>query len=182
MKRILALVCCVLIAGTMFISCTDSTSTAGTATLLTLSELRNSAGYTWFDAEIALYTPDNALVQQISQAWQEKKQKVYFFVNPSCTCNGTKKTFPHAIRILKDAGIPDSMIVIYSMRSAKDDHPLQSRFTLRGLPSIFITSGTDTRYALQVIDDQLYGAAPSQPDTPVGSIALEKAMADGFTR
>ncbi|MFM8455503.1 MAG: hypothetical protein ACKOAK_01935, partial [Ignavibacteria bacterium] len=107
-------------------------------------------------------------------------QKIYFFVNPSCSCDGTKKTFPHAIRILKDADIPDDRIVIYSMKSHTDDHPLKDKFTLRDLPSIFITVNDVIKCKMEVIDGKLYVSGNGKIDDSPGQ-KLEEVMADGFS-
>jgi len=160
-------------------SCTTNTEPSGSATQLTLSEISNNAGYAWFDAEKTLYVPDDSKVRNISESFKSKNQKIYFFVNPSCSCEGTKKTFPHAIRILKDAGVPDDRIVIYSMKSHTDSHPLMDKFTLRGLPSIFITVNDNLKCKMEVIDGKLLVTGNGKVDDSPGS-KLEEVMAEGF--
>lgn len=160
-------------------SCTTNTEPSGAATQLTLSEISNNAGYAWFDAEKTLYVPDDSKVRTISESFKSKNQKIYFFVNPSCSCEGTKKTFPHAIRILKDAGVPDDRIVIYSMKSHTDSHPLMDKFTLRGLPSIFITVNDNLKCKMEVIDGKLLVTGNGKVDDSPGS-KLEEVMAEGF--
>lgn len=169
-----------LVIGMMALSsCTETTNPTNSATLLTMTDLTTSAGYAWFDAEKANYSPDDSKVNSIKSAYQQKNQKIYFFVNPSCSCDGTKKTFPHAIRILKDAGISDDRIIIYSMKSYTDDHPLKDKFTLRGLPSMFITVNDDLKCKMEVIDGKLYvtggGKIDDNPNEKLEE-TLEKAF------
>ncbi len=161
-------------------SCTTNTEPSGSATLLTLTEISNNAGYAWFDAEKTLYVPDDSKIRVINEQFKNKNQKIYFFVNPSCSCEGTKKTFPHAIRILKDAGIADDRIVIYSMKSHTDDHPLKNRFTLRGLPTIYITVNDNVKCTMEVVDGKLLVSGNGKVDDNPGS-KLEEVMADGFS-
>ena len=152
------------------------------ATLMTISDLKTSAGYAWFKGEVETYTPSATRVQEISDAFKANRQQVYLFVNPSCGCNGTKQTFPHAIKVLQSAGVPDSMITIYSMRSSQVKHPLMARFSLRGLPSIFVTKNESTVYVMQSLNEKLYGNLPTQPDTEAGSRLVEDMLQEGFTK
>lgn len=171
----------ILIVGTITLSSCNQTTepSTGTATQLSLSDLYNSAGYSWFEAEKTLYAPDDSKIRDIAAEFKNKNQMIYFFVNPSCSCNGTKKTFPHAIRILKDAGVPDANIVIYSMKSFTDNHPLKDKFTLRGLPSIFITVNGNVKYSMEVIDDVLYVSGGSKKDDKPSEV-LESILLEGF--
>ena len=171
----------ILIVGTLILSSCNQTTepSTGTATQLSLSDLYNSAGYSWFEAEKTLYAPDDSKIRDIAAEFKNKNQMIYFFVNPSCSCNGTKKTFPHAIRILKDAGVPDANIVIYSMKSFTDNHPLKDKFTLRGLPSIFITVNGNAKYSMEVIDDVLYVSGGNKKDDKPSEV-LESILLEGF--
>ena len=180
MNRLLSTALALIFGMTLLSSCTTNTEPTSSATLLSLSQISNNAGYAWFDAEKNIYTPDDSKVRDIKEAFRNKNQKIYFFVNPSCSCDGTKKTFPRAIRILKDAGIPDDRIVIYSMKSHTDDHPLKDKFQLRDLPSIFITVNDVIKCKMEVIDGQLYVSGNGKIDDSPGQ-KLEEVMADGFS-
>ncbi len=171
----------ILIVGTITMSSCNQTTepSTGTASLLSLSDLNNSAGYSWFEAEKTLYKPDDSKIRDIASEFKNKNHMIYFFVNPSCSCIGTKKTFPHVIRILKDAGVPDANIVIYSMKSFTDNHPLKDKFTLRGLPSIFITVNGNAKYSIEVIDDVLYVSGGSKKDDKPSEV-LESILLEGF--
>lgn len=48
------------------------------------------------------------------------------------------------------------------MKSFTDNHPLKDKFTLRGLPSIFITVNGNAKYSMEVIDDVLYVSGGSK--------------------
>ena len=161
-------------------SCTSTTEPNGTATLLTLNQISNNAGYAWFDAEKTLYVPDDSKIREISANFKNKNQKIYFFVNPSCSCEGTKKTFPHAIRILKDAGIPDDKIVIYSMKSHTDNHPLMDRFQLNGLPTIFITVNENEKCRMEVINGKVYVSGNGK-DKDSSETKIDEILAKGFS-
>lgn len=165
---------------TMLASCTTNTEPSGSATLLPLSEISNNAGYSWFEAEKAIYQPDDSKIREISDSYKNKNQKIYFFVNPSCSCDGTKKHFPHAIRILKDAGIPDDKIVIYSMKSHTDNHPLMDRFQLRGLPTIFITVNDNEKCRMEVINGKLYVTGNGK-DKDSSETKIDEILAKGFS-
>ena len=179
MNSVLKTMVLAIVGMTILSSCTTNTEPSSSATLLPLNQITNNAGYVWFDAEKDNYIPVDSNIQEIKQSFKNKNQKIYFFVNPSCSCDGTKKTFPHAIRILKDAGVPDDRIVIYSMKSYKDDHPMTSMFTLRGLPSIFITVNDNVKCKMEVIDGKLYVTGNGKVDESPGE-KLEEIMADGF--
>ncbi|MFN8360994.1 MAG: hypothetical protein U0264_13855 [Candidatus Kapaibacterium sp.] len=177
-RSLLALICSIALG----LSACSPVEPEPEATLMTVSDLRTSTGYAWFDAEVNTYTPSAAKVKEISDAYQANHQQVYLFVNPSCGCNGTKKTFPQTIKVLQSAGVPDSMIIIYSMRSSQVKHPLMSRFSLRGLPSIFVTKNQSTVYVMQALNEKLYGNLPTQPDTEAGSRTVEEMLQEGFTK
>lgn len=181
MKTITSLFMMIIVAGSVLLSsCTTSTEpTSNSATLLTMSELSSSAGYAWFDAEKSMYTPDDSKIRDINSEFKQKNQKIYFFVNPSCSCNGTKKTFPHAIRILKDAGVTEDRIVIYSMKSYTDDHPLKDKFTLRGLPTIFVTVNDAVTCKMEVIDGKLYVTGGGKVDDCPNEL-LEETIEKAF--
>ncbi|MBI3259831.1 MAG: hypothetical protein HYZ54_10210 [Ignavibacteriae bacterium] len=154
------------------------------ATVIPVSELNTSIGYSWFQAETTVYstTVDTAKIRLIAAAFQANQQKMYVFVHPSCTCTGTQKTFPHTLEVLKLAGVPDSMIVVYSMQSSATKHPMMDRFSLGGLPSFFITKGTNTVYMMQTLNEKLYANVPSPVPVEAGSRSVEDMILDGFTK
>ncbi|MFM8456087.1 MAG: hypothetical protein ACKOAK_04910, partial [Ignavibacteria bacterium] len=80
MNKALSLICLLILSMTILSSCTTNTEPTSSATLLTLSQISNNAGYAWFDAEKSIYTPDDSKVRDIKQAFNNKNQKIYFFV------------------------------------------------------------------------------------------------------
>lgn len=130
---ILLIACAVILA-----SCSEATAPDYTAQKMSLQSLNTTLGYEWFPAEVSAYQPDTAKVSQITGNFNPATDTVYFYVNPSCSCKGTQKLFPHAMRILMDAGVQESHIEIYSMRSSEDKHPHMSRMQVHRLPTIFI--------------------------------------------
>ena len=65
------------------------------------------------------------------------------------------------------------------MKSFTDNHPLKDKFTLRGLPSIFITVNGNAKYSMEVIDDVLYVSGGSKKDDKPSEV-LESILLEGF--
>lgn len=124
--------------------CADGSSPASTAAQMTLAELKTSAGYAWFPYESDGFTPDAAKIAEIGSV-VSGEDKVYMFVNPSCSCKGTQKLFPRTVKVLLEAGLKESQIEIWSMRSTSDAHPYKERFSLQALPTIYFVRGGATR-------------------------------------
>lgn len=126
------------ICAVLTISCSESTAPEYKAEKMSMSQLNSTLGYEWFKAEVATYTPDAAKVQSIDEAYDPETTSFYLYVNPSCSCKGTQKLFPHTVRILQDAGVTESHMEIYSMRSTSDEHPYMDLLQVHRLPTIFI--------------------------------------------
>ncbi|MDW8075682.1 MAG: hypothetical protein RMK00_07905 [Bacteroidota bacterium] len=103
----------------------------------TVYGIARQPGYAWFMQEKDTYQPDAAKVAQI-QAKVGEISRCYLFVNPSCTCNGTQKHFPHFVRCMEVAGFPLDSITILSMRNASTKHPYMNRFQVNRLPTFFL--------------------------------------------
>ncbi|MBL8004417.1 MAG: hypothetical protein JNL36_04895 [Candidatus Kapabacteria bacterium] len=141
MKYRFSLLTLLLVIPILFTSCASNEPTEYVAKLTTVSELNNTAGFSWLEPEIATYTVDTNVINSIKTSWQSNQRQFTVFVNPSCSCEGTKKLFPHFIRVLRDAGIPESAMKIYSMRSSSDKLPDDVKaqgFTIEFLPTIYI--------------------------------------------
>jgi hypothetical protein len=108
-----------------------------TAEAFTVTELQNQPGYSWLTAEIASFTPTADKIKTVADSLKDRVSAVTIYVNPTCTCEGTQKTFPKFIKTLREANIPESLITIYSMRSESTKQPL-SRFSVPSLPTFFI--------------------------------------------
>lgn len=131
-----------LILGVAFVlsSCSNSTAPVYTAEKLTVSQLNSTPGYSWFNQEMVAYSSlmDTTIVKQVKTAFDTSSYRCVVYVNPSCTCDGTQKLFPHAIEVMKAAGVPESNFEIYSMRTANDTQPYLSTMKPPSLPTIFI--------------------------------------------
>ncbi|MCX6147565.1 MAG: hypothetical protein NTW25_10010 [Candidatus Kapabacteria bacterium] len=105
---------------------------------VTIEGLKKEPGFAWFDNEVAAYAPDSAIVKQIKAGFNLSTDKFYLFVKPSCGCVGTTKRFPNFYRVMREAGIADSNLVIYAMSTAEDNTPFKSAsWKLNELPAFF---------------------------------------------
>ncbi|GAB1431169.1 hypothetical protein MASR2M18_20040 [Ignavibacteria bacterium] len=162
--------------------CNQTNNATYEAEQLTLTQIRSTPGFSWFDGTVASYTPDAATIAKIAAEYQAKKQKVYLYVNPSCSCTGTKMRFPQTVRILLDAGVKEQDIIVVSMHNESDKQPFPDRFAVRGLPSFFITKSDAPIYAIQTIGTEkvLIANQPNQPDKPVEAQLMEEILLEGF--
>lgn len=149
MKYRLSLLLLTLFVPLFISSCANNEPTEYEAKLTTVAELNNSAGFAWLEPEITTYQVDAAVINQIKASWETNKRDFTIFVNPSCSCTGTKKLFPHFIRVLREAGIPETYLKIYTMRSAEDKLPETVKtqgFSVAFLPTIYIrNNGTNVK-------------------------------------
>lgn len=175
---VLLALCCVMTIG--FNSCSTTSPENPDAQQLTVAELNTSIGYSWFQAEAGKYPADPVKVQKIADAFKANHQKMYVFVRPTCSCTGTQYTFPHTLQVLKLAGVPDSMITVYSMQSSATKHPMMSQFSIGGLPSFYITKGESTVYIMQTLNEKLYANSPNQANTEAGTRTVEDMILEGF--
>ena len=140
----------ILLLAFVAVSCTNSTEYQ--ADQLSISQLASQPGYAWFPAEVNRFTPSQASVDSIRVAYASSPFTTYLYVNPSCTCSGTQKHFPHLYSTLKAAGIPDSSMVVYSMLNAATPHPNSDKFTVTVLPTFFFVRGSDIRKLVPPVD------------------------------
>jgi hypothetical protein len=123
---------------------------------LTVAELNTSAGYVWFPAETAVYSPRPEFVADIAKRFTPDTRAIVF-VRPTCSCRGTQKLFPHVVKTLMQAGVHEDQIEIFSMRSNQDKHPYADRISVTALPAIFIErSGTVT--PRMILDEDFNGS------------------------
>lgn len=107
--------------------------------LMSISDLGENPGYSWYQTEIASYTPDASMVDSIVRNFQSADEKVCIFVRPSCGCRGTQRLFPQIMKTLIAAKVDMSKIEIWSMRNPSDKTPYSSTLKLTTLPSIVVT-------------------------------------------
>ncbi len=136
MKRLLLSFGCIAIAAIM--AACSNTDTEYRDELITVQQLNTTAGYAWFPAETATYTPDAAMVNQIRTEFDTTQHKLLIFVKPSCACRGTQKLFPQVMKSLMQADVPMRKVEIYSMRSSGDQHPYMKDITLTALPAVYV--------------------------------------------
>ncbi len=121
-------------------SCENSTVVSD-AKLVTIDGLKKEPGFSWFDGKVIIYNFDTTIVQSIKTNFKPGSDKFFLFVKPSCGCIGTTERFPNFYRIMKEAGIADSNLVIYAMSGVKDNCPLLSTknysIILSELPSFY---------------------------------------------
>ncbi len=125
---------------TLVVGCTQSTQPEYTAERISLSTLRTTPGFAWFEAEVQSYQPDSAVVALIRQAYRPGEHRFYVYVKPTCSCYGTQKLFPRFCRVLLDAGVAESDWEIYSMHASTDKHPHMHWLRVQQLPSFFIAA------------------------------------------
>lgn len=126
------------VCAVLAVSCSESTAPEYKAEKMSIAQLNQTLGYEWFKAEVAVYTPDTAKIRTISEAYDPATDSFYLYVNPSCSCTGTQKLFPHTVRVLQEAGVTEQQMEIYSMRSTSDEHPHMSLMQVHRLPTIFV--------------------------------------------
>lgn len=146
MKRALAVVLIAIMAG-----CAES-PTEYVAEEFTPSQIARQPGFAWFSQEKAAYAPDPARIDQI-RAKAGSIVRCYLFVNPSCGCNGTQRHFPHFVRCMEEAGIPDSLMTVVSMRTTSTRHNHMHRFHVQHLPTFFISWGDGSDIRIEPPDD-----------------------------
>ena len=116
----------------------ETTTPDPSGQLMSISDLGGNPGYSWYQTEIASYTPDASMVDSIVSNFQPADEKVCIFVRPSCGCRGTQRLFPQIMKTLMDAKLDTSKIEIWSMRNPSDKTPYSSTLELTTLPSIVV--------------------------------------------
>ncbi len=144
------------------------------AQLMSLSDIRNSTGYAWFDLEYNAYTPDTAVISNIKTAYSGTGQEFLIFVNPSCACVGTQKRFPAIVRVLTDAGISEDKFKIYSMLVYNAPHPYKSAFTMERLPTLMVMNNGAAKYSVLDSLDFHHAYYPSD------SVTIEQFILKGI--
>ena len=158
----------------IFSACTDNGQDAESkpAQVMTVTQIKATVGYAWFEPEFNLYHPVSNILGQINAEFQKNPCQFYIFVNPSCACTGTQKNFPHVVKILDSANIKETSYTIYSMLSYKSPHPYNTIFTLTQLPSFYIIRNQKPVYS--VLDSlNYYRALNSNIDYTIEEFVLK---------
>ncbi len=133
MRLFLVTLCAVMVT----VSC-DTTTPDTNATQLSVSDLNQNPGYSWFQGEIGGYTPNSTMVAQVASNFDPNTEKVCIFVRPSCGCRGTQKLFPRIMKTLMDANVDMNKVEIWSMREPTDKSPYSGTVPLTSLPTIVV--------------------------------------------
>jgi hypothetical protein len=141
--------------------CQSTTGPDRNAVKLTIQELNQTPGYEWYELEYNKFSPNAALITQITQNY--KNNQFFLYVNPSCACTGTYKVFPSIMKCLLSAGVPEANINIYSMLDAGYNHNMMSKFSVNSLPQCFCEKTTTNYYS--VVDSLNIYTALNPKDT-----------------
>jgi len=169
----------VAVASFILWSCSDNSQNAETkpALQMTIAQIEATPGYAWFQTELDSYHPVGSIMDSIKNEFIKRNCDFYVFVNPSCSCVGTQKSFPHFMKILDLAEIKGTNIKIFSMLSYKSPHPYQSVLTLTTLPSLYIIRNQKAVYS--VLDTlQYYQAINSNADYTLEEFILKGLKAN----
>jgi hypothetical protein len=141
----------------LFFSCEDNTTDPADfeATELTVADLRSNPGFSDFLITYNDYTPDNTLVQQISENFDEGSETIAIFVKPSCSCTNTQETLPHFIKALDEAGVGSENIKVFSMREENNLHPYSESLSIRKLPEFHVIR--DGEFVYSIVDSMEAG-------------------------
>lgn len=134
-------------------SCEDS-STISEARRATVEDMLIQPGFAWFDEAKKNYVYDTLVVDQIKN--YNTKQKLFLFVKPSCSCDGTKRIFPHFIKVLEQAGLSQSDYELYFMSSEEDKHPYMTDIKIKNLPGFYYKNTDGSYYSIvDTLSDRL---------------------------
>jgi hypothetical protein len=145
MKILLA---CIAIAS-IALGCVTTTEPSTEAQKLTMIDLTQTPGFTWFVAEIDRYAPDTTHVNRVKASMAASpEKKVYIFVRPSCSCRGTQRMFPQVMKTLMNAGVESSRIEVWSMKNTTDSQPYASLFSVSQLPAFFVVENNTVKSSM----------------------------------
>ena len=137
MKKYILALCSACLLMFSIIACTEN-PTEPDAVQMNIQEMRVSPGFLWFDTEYNAYNINTAKAGKLDSLFKAGNFSFGLFVKSSCDCPGTHKQFPQAYKILKSAGVPDSLIQIYSVSSTETKHPYQNVFKLNTVPAFVV--------------------------------------------
>lgn len=120
-------------------ACTSPQEPEYAAQQLTVNDLTQAPGFTWFVAEMGRFSPKPDLLPPITAAFEAStSKKVCIFVKASCTCRGTQRLFPQIVKTLLAANVSPERIEIWSMRTEADRHPYEGLVSISSLPAIYV--------------------------------------------
>ncbi len=138
MKNTLYITIIVFTFALLLTSCEDSGSASDEATILHISTIQNQVGYTWFFEEANTYEPIPDVITQIKEIFNPDLHIFLIFSQPSCSCESKQLAFPHFMKVLIDAEIPESNYTIYSLQTEMTKHPHEDIINITDLPEFYI--------------------------------------------
>jgi hypothetical protein len=136
-------------------SCTETTTVAGEADLVSETEIMTTPGFEeWYQTELDAYSPDPSVINDIKTVFDAANHKFVLFASSCGTCVGDQSDFSKMMKIIHEADIPASNYQLYSIVKATYKQPYESRFTLNFLPSCFILKDEEAVYS--VADTMIY--------------------------
>lgn len=182
MKRSILNLSVLLCALLFIVGCEETAVPEDVARQLTVEQAKVEPGFTWLEPTMMTYTPDAAIVNSIKTAYNtDPNRSVVVYVNPSCTCDGSRVLVPHALRSLLEAGIPENKISIYVMRTSKAKHPNTDKYVLRGLPNIYLLKGDKTVFYIETENEVTVRNPVGGSPKPIGAEdKIEAILAEGF--
>lgn len=159
------------------ISC-DSPSTAEFKTQeVSIEELNQTPGFIWFQANYRDYDSNPAVIEDIKKTIQ-KDDVFYLFAMPTCDCKFTQYYFPHAVRVLTDAGIPTNQYKIIVLKDKDAQHPYSDFLKLKDLPEVFLVRNNPDR--IFYISDTVKVRSNDSTHIKKGSHRVEKVILEAL--
>lgn len=142
------------IVGLFLVSSCENSSTTQEAKKAKVDDMLILPGFAWFDEAKRNYVFDTLVVEQIKN--YNNKQKLFLFVKPSCSCDGTKRTFPHFIKVLEQAGLSQNDYELYFMSNEEDKHPYMNEIKIKDLPGFYYKKTDGSYYSIvDTLSDRL---------------------------
>lgn len=167
----------------IMLGCEESTSVPeDVARQLTIEQAVVEPGFTWLQPTMDTYTPNPESVKQIADMYNaDPNRSVIVYVNPGCSCVGSRKYVPHTLKTLQAAGIPSKKITIFTMRTASGRHPNSDKYKLEGLPSVYLLKGNTTTFYFETKNEQSsWRSATGSANVVTEKDAIETVLAQGF--
>jgi len=181
-RRIVQSIVCLSLFFIM-LGCEESTSVPeDVARQLTIEQAVVEPGFTWLQPTMDTYTPNPESVKQIADLYNaDPNRSVIVYVNPGCSCVGSRKYVPHTLKTLQAAGIPSQKITVFTMRTASGRHPNSDKYKLEGLPSVYLLKGSTTTFYFETKNEQSsWRSSTGAANVVTEKDAIEEVLAKGF--
>jgi len=142
MKKLLFFSISAIFLALALTSCEDSSSASNDADILHLNTIQSQVGYTWFYEEANIYEPIPEVINQIQQTFDTDHYFFLVYSQPSCSCELKQLAFPHFMKTIIDANIPESNYTIFSMQNENTKHPHENIINITNLPEFYVLRDT----------------------------------------